>query len=215
MSEVGTRICQLAEEAAQDQDPESALRTLTELRGELDAFVRAHVARGLAAGRSFSDLARALGISRQAAHRRFRDLAPERPRARRRLVASDAVRRVVRLAHAEAVAAGTTAGSQHVLLGILRTDSEAARALKSEGVTLDGARACGQIPDADDHARQDSTCVRTILRQAGRVALARGDRHLGLEQLLLAALADPDGGAHRTLTALGVTPASIRAQLGC
>jgi ATP-dependent Clp protease ATP-binding subunit ClpA len=216
MSPQGKRICQLAEEAAKAHDPESALRTLTELRAELDGFVRVQVARGLAAGRSFSDLARALGISRQAAHRRYRDLASERPRApRRRLVATDPVRRVVWLAYEEAAAAGATAGSQHLLLGILRTNSDAAHALQSEGVTLDAARACGRIPDGDGHPGEDSAGVRTILRQAGRVALARGDRHLGLEQLLLAALADPDGGAHRTLTALGVTPASIRAHLGC
>ena len=52
-----------------------------------------------------------------------------------------------------------------------------------------------------------------ILRQAARVALSRGDRKVDLEQLLLAALAEPDGGATRTLTALAVEPASVRERL--
>jgi ATP-dependent Clp protease ATP-binding subunit ClpA len=217
MTEHGQRICQLAEEAASTDDPESALRTLTELRRELDDFVRVHVQRGLASGRSFGDVARALGISRQAAHRRYRDLAPTRPRrVRRRLLVTDEVRRVVRLAHAETVASGATAaGSRHVLFGILRTHSDAARALQSEGITLERIRACGQITDSKGSDGDDPTCVRRILRNAGRVALAGGHRHLRPEQLLLAALADPDGGASRTVTALGVTPASIRARLGC
>ena len=219
MTQHGQRICQLAEEAAKTDDPESALRTLTELRRELDDFVRVHVERGLAAGRSFGDLARVLGISRQAAHRRFRELAPARRRSpgRRRLAATDQARRVMRLAQAETVASGARAtGSRHVLLGILRApDSAAARALQSEGITLERIRACGQLPGADGGGADDPTCVRRILRNAGLVALAGGHRHLRPEQLLLAALADPDGGASRTVAALGATPASIRTRLGC
>jgi ATP-dependent Clp protease ATP-binding subunit ClpA len=160
-----------------------------------------------------------LGISRQAAHRRFRDLAP----ARRRdpLVATDAARRVVRLAQAEALAAGASPGSEHVLLGILRTDCEAARALRFDGVTPERARACVQsnavrTPDGEPrHAREagHSSSLPRILKQAARVALRRGDRELDPDPLLLAAVADPDGGARRTLTALSVEPASLRARL--
>jgi ATP-dependent Clp protease ATP-binding subunit ClpA len=208
MSEVGRRICQLAEDAARDDDPESALRTLTDLRRELDIFVREQVRLGLLNGRSFGELARSLGISRQAAHRRYRDLAPERsPDSRRQLVATERVRRAVRLAEAEARRSGVAAGSLHVMLAILHTDSEAARALHAEGVTLESARAWGRDGDGPDGG------LRHILQQAGRVALARGDRELGLEGLLLAALADPDGGAGRTLAALGVTPAAVRRRL--
>src|SRR5215216_4092152 len=115
----GQRIRRLAEESVAG-DPESALRALTELRQELDACVRLHVRRGLAAGRSFGDVARALGISRQAAHRRFRELAPAQgPASERGLVATDQARRVVRLARAETLAAAARAvGSRHVLLAI-------------------------------------------------------------------------------------------------
>ena len=214
MTERGQRICRLADEAARTHDPESALRILTELRRELDDFVREHVRRGLAAGSSFSGIARSLGISRQAAHRRFRDLAPTRKAGPGRLAATDQLRRVVRLAHAETVASGATATqSRHVLLGILQGDGDAARALQAEGVTLERVRACGEATDGRDG--DDRACVRRILKNAARVALAGGHRHLKPEQLLLAALADPDDGARRTVTALGATPASIQARLGC
>jgi hypothetical protein len=214
MKEHGKRICELAEEAANAEDAESALGTLSELRRELEVFVGTQVERALASGRSFADVARALDISRQAAHRRYRHLAPERPPERPpRLVATDHARAAVRLARERAVAAGEPPGSEHVLLGILGTDTDAARALRAEGVTLDTAHACARASVAE--AGDAASSLRRLLRRAGRVAVARGDERLGSDQLLLAALADPDGGALRTLVALGVTAAAIRKRLGC
>src|SRR4051794_41898109 len=52
--------------------PAEALRALAELREELAQLEHEQVQRALDAGASFSDLARMLGISRQAAHRRYR-----------------------------------------------------------------------------------------------------------------------------------------------
>ena len=81
------RIIALLERTLTDPDPTKALTILTDLRRELDELERAHVARALQAGTSFADVARPLGISRQAAHRRYRDLAtPPRsgPRSRPR-----------------------------------------------------------------------------------------------------------------------------------
>lgn len=217
MDEQGKRICELAEGAAHAEDAESALRALAELRQQLDQFVRANVERALASGRSFGDVARALGISRQAAHRRYRHLAPERPPERPRLATTDDVRTAVRLARERAIAAGDPPRSEHVLLGILGTDTDAARALQAEGVTFETAQACARASAPQDVQpdRDGGSSLRRILRQAGMVAVARGDERLGSDQLLLAALADRDGGALRTLVALGVTPASIRTRLGC
>jgi hypothetical protein len=207
--EHGRHICELAQESAAAEDAEAALRALRELRSELDGFVRAHAKRALGAGRSFSDVARALGISRQAAHRRFRDLAPALPPdSKSRLVATAGVRRAVALARREA--AGGSPGSEHVLLGILQTDSAATRALRSEGVTLERARACVRRPRPDGSQRNDGNGIRRILQQAGRAVLGRGDAELDVDELLRAALADPDGGARRTLQAAGVEPASLR-----
>lgn len=222
MDEHAKRVCELAEEAAQAGDGMSALRTLTELHQEAEELTKAHVERALASGQSFADVARALGISRQAAHRRYRHLAPERTsEPPRRLIATAAAREAVRLARERAVAAGEELRAKHVLLGVLGTDTDAARALEAEGVTLDAARACARAADSQgaEHANgtgdDGSACLRRMLREAAVVAVARGEERLGAEQLLLAALADADGGARRTLAALGVTPASVRKRLGC
>jgi hypothetical protein len=210
----GARLCRLAEQAARADDPESALQILTELRRELDAFVGMQVRRSLAAGRSFGEVARALGISRQAAHRRYRQLAPARHGAPRRLRATEQTRQVLLGARAETVMAGApTAGSREVLLGILRTECGAAQALRSEGITLEKARACAPLVDSAG-GDGDSSSLERIVRRAGRVAVTRGDEHVCPEQLLLAAIADADRGASGTLAALGATPLAIRARLG-
>jgi ATP-dependent Clp protease ATP-binding subunit ClpA len=215
IEESGRQICMLAQEVSSAGDLDTALRLLTELRAELDALERLHVARGLAAGRSFGDLARVLGISRQAAHRRYRALAPRRGRPGEtkpgRLEATEQVRQIVRLAWAETCAAGSPAmGSRELLLAILRTDTDAAEALRSEGVTLERARACrAPAPETGDPSG-----LRRILRCAGRLALARGDGRLSPGHVLAAIIAEADAGAVRTLTALGATPASIRVRLG-
>ena len=68
------RIRVLTQQALRALEPPVALRALTALREELVAFERLEVARALDGGATFSDVARAVGISRQAAHRRYRDL---------------------------------------------------------------------------------------------------------------------------------------------
>lgn len=226
IAEQPERICELAQKAAAAEDAETALRTLSALRREVDSFVCIRVGHALAAGSSFSDVARALGVSRQAAHRRFRDLAPARRRnGKRRLAATDAARRVVRLAQAEARAAGASLGSEHVLLGVLHTDSDAARTLRFKGVTLERARARVGTTARDASARRksgletgpgtgsESGSMPRILKQAARLALRRGDQDLDLEHLLLAALAAPDGGARDALAALAVPTESLRTSM--
>jgi transcriptional regulator with PAS, ATPase and Fis domain len=56
-----------------ERDPLVALDELQALRAELDAYEHELVRRALASGGTFAAVARSLGISRQAAHRRYRD----------------------------------------------------------------------------------------------------------------------------------------------
>jgi hypothetical protein len=214
------RLCRLAQEAADAQDPLRALETLVELRGELEAFTRAQVERALRAGRSFSDVARASRISRQAAHRRFRDLAAGPPAQSGRLAATEQALRVFRAAREEALTAKATAvGSEHVLIAVLRCGGNAAQALVREGVTLETARACVRGLAADRGGAAGAggppAGLGGVLRAAKRVAIARGERSLDVDAVLLGALADPHGGARRVLTVLAADLASIRGQLGC
>ena len=68
------RILDSLQRTLASPEPLDALAALTTLRSELDAFEREQVRRALESGYSYSAVARGLGISRQAAHRRYRGL---------------------------------------------------------------------------------------------------------------------------------------------
>jgi hypothetical protein len=113
------------------RDPLAALTALTELRAELDVFERRQVRRALEAGTSYGSIGRALGISRQAAHRRYKT----QPTA---TVISDEVRALLGAARTEAAQAGAEyVECEHVALALAamghvdtrRTSLEAARVL--------------------------------------------------------------------------------------
>jgi transposase-like protein len=219
------RLTELLEHAVQASDPEVALRALTSLRRELDAFERVQAWKALDAGSSYGSVARALGISRQAAHRRYRELAaatepPPGGEPARLRVAPEA-RAAVQLAAEEAAALGAARmGSEHLLLGILRAgDGFAAAALRAHGVTLENARAAAQPTLAGEHHEPDdptpavTAYARRVFGEALRHAAAEPGHLIQVGDLLRAALRDPRGGACQTLTALGVDPDSVRASL--
>lgn len=224
MSVSGQRICRLAEEAAQAAEPEDALETLTRLRDELHEFERQQVARALTNGRSFGDVARAMGISRQAAHRRFRDLATHRAQEGRRLPPTPEVRLVFEYARAEATALGDSdLASVHILLGILRGgDRRAAAALISTGITIDavrreartlaGARR-GVSPRPREPLRASEVDVRAVLAEAVRCARRDGAARVEVEHLLRSALSNGDTPALRVLRRLGVAAERVLAEL--
>jgi transposase-like protein len=214
MSASGQLICRLADEAASARLPADALATMKALRSALEQFEREEVARALSAGESFADVARALGISRQAAHRRFRDLAPRPGPAG--VSPTGEARMVIKYARAEADRLSAPAlRSQHVVLGVLRAhDAAAAAALRRLGVDLRLARgaasALGRLERAGDH---DGPEIRSLLTAAMREAASRQDPFMRTEHILLGALSDRDGGAAVMLGRLGVTAPAVRAAL--
>ncbi len=219
-------IEQLACDAARTADPETALRALSALRNELEGLEPVLVKRALKAGASWSQIARSLGISKQAAHRKFRHLADEPPPgspSEPKILVTAEARRCVQLAREEAHSLGQpTVGTEHLLLGILRCDrSHAVKALHALGVTHEQAMVSlqptmtGQEEAATDSPHEDAVSphVRRILESSLREALKRGDGYIGVEHLLLALLSDSRNGAMQTLEALRVTPGQIRRQL--
>jgi AraC-like DNA-binding protein len=212
--ENGTRLAELAAEIAAAPTPRAALRRLGELRNELEAFERRQVARALAEGASFAAIARDLGLSRQAVHRRFRDVPTE---ASPLLTAPD-VRRVLQYAREEATALGAGGvGGEHIVLAVLRADDlPAAELLREAGLALDRARIHveGTSPRGKLFRREpDPGELVTFLEGPARAARARGGRHIEVEDVLRGALEDPSGGAARTLRALGADPVEIRERL--
>ena len=214
MNETDTRLAELAAEVADAPTPRAALRRLGELRDELDAFERRQVARALADGASFAAIARDLGLSRQAVHRRFRSVAPEESK----LQTAPDVRRVLQYARdAAAALGGGEVGSEHIVLAVLRAeDLPAAELLREAGATLDRARTHveGTSPRGKLFRREpDPGELLTLLETPARAARARGGGRIEVEDVLAGALEDPSGGAARTLRALGADPDEIRERL--
>jgi transposase-like protein len=218
-------IERLAREVAQITDPDTALRALTALRQELDATEPELVLRSLQDGASWSQVARALGITKQAAHRKYRYLfehAINVPASAKLLVTGEA-RRTIQYAREEAKRLRQPGvGTEHILLGILRCERSAgARALNALGITLERARAClhttlpGLSTEQLESAAPDgiSQQARLILERAVREAVQRGDGYIGVEHLLLALLIDSRNGAVQTLEDLKTTPTRVKRQL--
>jgi transposase-like protein len=196
------RILTVLERALTAQDPTASLRALTELRTEIDALERVHVSRALQTGATFADIARPLGISRQAAHRRYRDLASSPPPAPRSPALSAEARAALIRAREEAMRHGSgSIDSEHLLVAIART---ARRPLR--GLDVESARRNFGPPTVNAPSPSG-------FRPSLHALLARDDGPLKLDHLLRAALEDPDGGARRLLDRLGVAPEALREAL--
>jgi hypothetical protein len=207
-----------------DGGPRDALQAIAALRARLDELEREHVAAMVGGGSSWADVAGALGISRQAAHQRFRDLTVQRPPAEessaevRSVLVTGAARGTVRMAREEAAAQGSTAvGTEHLLLALTRSAPEpVARVLAEAGIDEHALRSCLQptIVDGDGRPAGGFTPhAREVLEGSLREAVERGEGFIAADHLLLALLRNPAGGAAQTLASLGVEPRAIFATL--
>jgi hypothetical protein len=211
---MATAVVDLAGHALTD-DPEDGLRALAALREELDELEAEHVSTALRKGWSWSRVGEALGITKQAAHRKYRrrPLRPPAPQEAARLIVSTESRLVVLMARGEAAGRlDSVVRTQHLLLGMLQHgEGRAAEALASMGVTLQSARVQADMLFPSEFAENAPSSLplspraRAALEQATREMTRRGDRALCSEHLLLAVLRDPDSGAVRLLDGLGVS----------
>lgn len=230
MAATPATIEQLAHDTVQITDPETALRALSALRQELEAIEPELVQRALQAGASWSQIARALGVTKQAAHRKHRHLSEKAFNTvgtGPKVVVTGEARRSIQFAREEARVLGQPAvGTEHILLGILRCQRSAAvRALGALGVTHVAARDSLQttMPGAPaGHLTDDSAGgnlngitphARRILEGSLREALKRDESYIGVEHLLLALLTDSRNGAVQTLEMLKVTPTRLKREL--
>jgi len=232
----------LARQAAAATEPAAALRAIAALRRNLDTLEAEHVDAALQARCSWRQIAEALGVSRQAAHRKHTARlaeaaqAPAQSVSGNRLVIVGAARVAVVMARQEAAAAQSpNVGTEHLLAGLIRQhDGAAAEALTTLGVTLDKVRHCAQAstdrargePETADHSVLGTTPNpkpkpklpfsrrgREALEQALREAVRLGNDHLGVEHLLLALMRDSQSRAVACLKRLRVTPAMVEAEL--
>jgi hypothetical protein len=211
-------------------DPLDLLATASSAASQLeatsDALVGHFVDRCRRGGRSWSQISAALGVSKQAVHKRFSGPIADRliegqqqptferftARARAVLVAASAAARAQGGAHVEA---------EHLLLGLCaEPEGLAARALTAMDIGRAQAEAAvgTQVPEgaavpAPDDRVPYSAAAKAVLRDAAVEAIELGHNYIGTEHILLGLLRDPDAPGARLLAQLGATPAETKVRL--
>ena len=221
-------------------DPAGQLEALCELRRELDAIESELAADAIRSGMSWREIGAAIGVSKQAAHRRHRDsvtrlvkdtdaTADSNGGSNGGVNVSVPARRAVRIARQEAASLGSDeVGTEHLLLGILQCgDDQAATMLRRLGVTLEATRDAVQ-PTTEmtlEAARRAyanseragaatlvSPVARRILERALTHAAARDSSELTAVDLLRSLVMHDESGAARTLTRMGIDPGRLRTE---
>ncbi|MER5369085.1 Clp protease N-terminal domain-containing protein [Streptomyces sp. NPDC002722] len=172
-------------------------------------------------GASWTDIGKSMGVTRQAAQKRFvakdpgevSDLDPSQgfsrftPRAKNVVMAAQ---NEARSAHNDEV------GTQHLVLGLLsEPEGLAAAFVKAQGITLEAVRGAatealppavaGELPELVPY----DAGARKVLELTFREALRMGHNYIGTEHILLALLEQEDGTG--VLTGLGIDKAAAEA----
>jgi hypothetical protein len=173
-------------------------------------------------GASWTDIGRSMGVTRQAAQKRFVPKASgealdlDMSQGFSRFTAR--ARNVVMASQNEARAAGNnTIGTGHLVLGLLcEPEALAAKAMLAQGVTLESVReaattslpaAAGPVPELIPYDAQGKKALELTFRQALRL----GHNYIGTEHILLALLELEDGTG--VLTDLGIDKAATEASI--
>jgi Clp amino terminal domain, pathogenicity island component len=188
------------------------------LTDQADALIDHFVDQARRTGASWSEIGVSLGVSKQAAQKRFvfhwEDMEAPRqggrfsrftPRARACVLAAQSVARAAR-APAVDVA--------HLVIGLLAEPAGlAAIVIHNAGVTDDQVRAifvpAGDVADLPDQAVKPgglpiTGALRSVFKETLHAALRRGHNYIGTEHLLLGILAEDSDTATR-LNGLGIT----------
>lgn len=218
----------------------TAAAAVAELEDTSDALLGYFVDRCRREGRSWSEISAALGVTKQAVHKRFaatvggRIIASipaggatmERFTARARVVVASAV-----LAARDA--GSSKAGAVHILLGLFaEPEGIAAKALHGVGVTREAVLPAVQAsppaeePDSPEPAESEagagneaprparfSSDGRLAFRHALVVALELGHNYIGTEHLLLGLYRNRESPAVAILGAAGASEDAVRAQV--
>jgi Clp amino terminal domain, pathogenicity island component len=172
-------------------------------------------------GASWTDIGRSMGVSKQAAQKRFvskgagrSDLDPREGFSR----FTDRARKVVVAAQNEARAAGNDEiRPEHLVLGLLsEPDALAAQSILAQGVPLEAVRRTiiATLPPAADSVPElipFDARARKALELTFREALRLGHNYIGTEHILLALLELEDGTG--VLAGLGVDKATAEANI--
>ncbi|MFF1452904.1 Clp protease N-terminal domain-containing protein [Streptomyces sp. NPDC058274] len=173
-------------------------------------------------GASWSDIGKSMGVTRQAAQKRFvpkgsgepADLDPSQAFGRY----TPRARNVVMAAHNAAKAAGSTEGlPEHLVLGLLaEPEGLGALAITAQGVSLDAVReaasaalpaAAAEVPELVPYGPAAKKALELTFREALRL----GHNYIGTEHVLLALLEQENGDG--VLTGLGIDKATTESHV--
>lgn len=168
------------------------------------------------AGCSWREIGESMGVTKQAAQKRFVPDADDLPRVGLFRQFTPRARRAIDGARVEAGRMRSkAAGTEHLVLGLMaETDGIAARAVEAQGVTEQQVRdavgatkptaATAEIKAAGRITFDPDT--KKVLEMSVRQALNLGHNYIGTEHLLLAVLAFRKSAGAKALIDLGVVP---------
>jgi len=193
----------------------AASRTVAELEEVGDAVLGHFVDQCRRSGHSWSEISGALGVTKQAAHKRFSFARPSLERFTER------ARSALRAATEDARALGHNyVGTEHLLTGLFEpAQGIAARILGEAGVTRAGVeeRILATVPRApaigSDATLPFTPRATSALERALTEALALGHNYIGTEHLLLGLFGDDDALAVTILAGFGVHHDAVRDQV--
>ncbi|MFF0345350.1 Clp protease N-terminal domain-containing protein [Kribbella sp. NPDC004875] len=196
----------------------TAAATISQLTSTGDAALGFFVDRARGAGKSWVEISSVLGVSKQAAHKRFADSWTARPAferyTRRARVVVQAAADIARARHHGFV------GTEHLLLGLYKEpESVATKVLVKHGITEESAlRAVDEQSPAGDPAAAPKDLdaenppytrrAAHVLQGAVGEALTLGHNYVGTEHLLLAFFRDSAGVATKILLEQGLDEAA-------
>ena len=171
-------------------------------------------------GASWTEIGKSMGVTRQAAQKRFvpkgesTELDPNQGFGRY----TPRARKVVMVAHNEAVAARTPEGRpEHLVLGLLsEPEAIAAKVITAQGILLDTVRqaATAALPPAAEEVPElipYGADAKKVLELTFREALRLGHNYIGTEHILLALLEFENGEG--VLSGLGLRKEAVESQV--
>lgn len=191
-----------------------ASRTATDLEETTDALLGHFVDQCRRSGCSWSQISGALGVSKQAAHKRFSsDVAGfERFTERARGVLSRSVEEARELGHG-------FVGTEHILLALFDfPEGLGARILLAGGISRAAVETevLAQVKrgsGSDEGGLALTPRAKAVLQNAMAEALQLGHNYVGTEHLLLGLFVDRDAIAAKVLLGLGATSEGVEARI--
>jgi Clp amino terminal domain, pathogenicity island component len=191
-----------------------ASKTVADLEQTSDALLSHFVDQCRRSGRSWSEISGALGVSKQAAHKRFSLDAPnfERFTDRARNVLAQSEEEAHRLGHG-------FVGTEHLLLALFDSpDGMAARILGERGITrsmVETQIAALIKPGTAPEERKlpFTPRAKAAVQNAVHEALQLGHNYVGTEHLLLGLFTDGDAVAAKVLVELGASLETTRVRI--